>query len=313
MQVVKDNKAFDPPRTRIVSFFKRGDLHFTTEVHLCFVCGAADPVQGTPPSNRRQFLNWIEANEQKIVCVQAESAVTDLLRQVDERKASKDLAVIEETIATTVDSLLLFPESPGSFAELGLFSANDAISQKMLVAVTHKHQGDSFIILGPVKKINANSSFSPQPIIISEDSDASFSQIRTRLLGEERRANSYAKRYSHGDWKEYSPREQLAIIDKIIDLAGMLTEDDLFDLINKSFGKYEKSEIRLLVALLTTMGRVARTEMGDIVRIIGKSKMPFIGGGGQDAIEVKAAWAETYRQHVPDANDEIEKRNHELL
>lgn len=313
MQVVKDIKAFDPPRARMAGFFKRGDLHFTNGVHLCFVCGAADPKEGAPLSHRRQFLNWIEDNERRIVCVQAENAVTDLLRQVDERKASKDLAVIEETIATTVDSLLLFPESPGSFAELGLFSANDAISQKMLVAVTHKHQGDSFIILGPVKKINANSSFSPQPIIMSDDSNASFSQIRTRLLGEDRHVSSYAKRYSHGDWKEYKPRDQLAILDKAVDLAGILTEDDLFDLVNKSFGKYEKSEIRLLVALLTTMGRVARTDMGDIVRIVSKSKMPFMDGGGQDAIEVKAAWAETYREHVPDAIEEIEGRNHELL
>lgn len=183
----------------------------------------------------------------------------------------------------------------------------------MLVAVAHEHQGDSFIILGPVKKINANSSFSPQPIIITDDVAASFDQIRTRLLGEEKRARSYAKRYSHSDWKEYSPREQLAIIDKMIDLAGVVTEDDLFDLVNRTFGKYEKTDIRLLVALLTTMGRVARTHMGDMIRVVGKSKMPFIDGGGQEATEVKAAWSEAYRQHVPEALEEIESRNHELL
>lgn len=313
MQVVKENKAFDPPRSRIVGFFKRGDLHFSTGVHLCFVCGAADPEPGVPPKIRRQFLNWIESNEQKIVCVLAENAVTDLLRQVDERRASRDLAVIEETIANTVDSLLLFPESPGSIAELGLFSANENISRKMLVAVAHEHQGDSFIILGPVKKINANSSFSPQPIIITHDIAASFDQIRTRLLGEEKRARSYAKRYSHSEWKEYSPREQLAIIDKMIDLTGVVTEDDLFDLVNRAFGKYEKTDIRLLVALLTTMGRVERTHMGDMIRVVGKSKMPFIDGGGQEAIEVKAAWSEAYRQHVPEALEEIESRNRELL
>lgn len=312
MQVIKDIKAFDPPRTRIVGFFKRGDLHFTYGVHLCFVCGAADSREGESLSLRRRFLDWVEHNERKIVCVQAENAVTDLLRQVDERQASKDLAIIEETIATTVDSLLLFPESPGSFAELGLFSANEAVSRKMLVAVAHKHQGNSFIILGPVKRVNANSSFSPQPIIISDDIQASFLQIRNRLLGESG-ANSYGKRYSNGDWKAYAPREQLAIIDKIMDLVGILTEDDIFDLINKSFGKYEKSDIRLLLALLATMGRVVRTEMGDIVRVVGKSKMPFIDGGSQDAVEVRAAWTETYRDHVPDANAEIERRNHELL
>jgi hypothetical protein len=261
---------------------------------------------------RASFLAWVEGNEPKIVCVRAENAVTDLLRQVDERRASKDLAVIEETIATTVDSLLIFPESPGSFAELGLFSANEAISQKMLVAVAHKYQGDSFIILGPIKKINARSSFTPLPIVVSDDADGSFNQIRTRLLGEGQKAASYAKRYSHAEWKNYSSREQLAIIDKIIDLVGALTEEDLFDLINKTFGKYEKSDIRLLVALLTTMGRVIRTNMGDLVRIIAKSKTAFIDGASDEATEVKAAWGESYRQHVPDADEEIRRNNDEL-
>ena len=296
-----------------MSYFKRGDLHFSTEVHLCFVCGAADAPDGSSPFLRRQFLDWISVNEPRIVCVQAENAVTDLLRQVDERRASKNLAVIEETIAATVDSLLLFPESPGSFAELGLFSSNDAISQKMLVAVQHRYQGDSFIILGPIKRINANSSFTPLPIVISEDIDGSFSQIKTRLLGEEQRARSYAKRFSHDEWKSYTRKEQLAIIDKVCDLAGIITEDDLFDVINKAFGKYEKSEIRLLVALLTTMGRVERTQMGDIVRIFKESKITFIDGGGEESAEVKAAWAETYREHMPDALDEVASRNHELL
>lgn len=296
-----------------MSFFKRGDLHFSRDVHLCFVCGAADPPAGEPPKIRRQFLDWITKNESKIVCVEAENAVTDLLREVDERRTSKNLAVIEETIADTVDSLLLFPESPGSFAELGLFSANEAITQKMLVAVEHQYQGDSFIILGPIKRINASSSYAPLPLVLTEDVESSFSQISTRLLMEEQRGKSYAKRYFHGEWKAYSPREQLAIIDKVIDLTGVLTEEDLFDLINKIFGKYEKSEIRLLVALLTTMGRAGRTHMGDIVRILKNSKMPFIAGGGEESTEVKAIWADTYREHVPDALEEIERRNHELL
>jgi len=182
----------------------------------------------------------------------------------------------------------------------------------MLIAVEHQYQGDSFIILGPVKKINAISTFSPLPIVIYEP-EASFSQIRTRLLKEELRGRSYAKRYSHGEWKAYSPREQLAIIDKIVDLTGILTENDLFYIINQTFGNYEKFDIRLLVSLLTTLGRAERTDMGDIVRILKNSKMPFIDGGGDEAAEVKAIWAETYREHVPDALQEVVRRNRELL
>lgn len=309
MQVVKDIRAFDPPRQRLTSFFARGDLHFPADLHLCFVCGAADRPASEPPSLRRRFLNWAADHEPRLVCVQAESAVTDLLRQVDERRASRDLSIIESTIAQTVDSLLLFPESPGSFAELGLFSANEEVSQKMLVAVQHEYQGDSFIILGPVKQINARSAYSPQPIVVAEPAEASFQQIRDRLLGELCRTSGYSRRYSTGNWKDYSLRDRLAIADKIIDLVGISTEDDLFDHINRSFGSYEKSDIRLLVALLTAMGRAARTEMGDIVRVYAGAKTPFISGGGDDAIDVKASWTETYRDHIPTAIDISERFN----
>ena len=263
---------------------------------------------------RRQFLDWSQVNEPNIVCVQAENAVTDLLRQVDERRSSKDLAVIEEAIANTVDSLLLFPESPGSFAELGIFSVNEEISKKMLVAVAHQYQGDSFIILGPIKKINARSTYSPQPIVLSDDPVAAFEQIRVRLLGEAINASSYARRYSHGEWKQYSPRDQLSIIDKVVDMCGVLTEEDLFDVILKIFGKYEKSDIRILVALLKAMGRVGRTaDMGDIVRVAKHAPAPFIDGGGADATDVKASWTEAYSEHVPDALTTLSRFNDDLL
>ena len=133
MQVIKENKAFDSPREKTVTFFSRGDLYFSRDLHLSFVCGGEDPRDGEPPKFRRQFLDWVKSSEPKLVCVLAENAVTDLLRQVDERRVGNNLGAIENVIAETVDSLLLFPESPGSFAELGLFSANENICEKMLI------------------------------------------------------------------------------------------------------------------------------------------------------------------------------------
>lgn len=104
MQVVKENKAFESPRERTIEFFSRGDLHFSKDFHLSFVCGAADG----PLAFRRQFLDWASAHEPKLICVRAENAVTDLLRQADEVGGSRSLAVIEGMIAETVDSLLIF-------------------------------------------------------------------------------------------------------------------------------------------------------------------------------------------------------------
>ncbi len=307
MRIVKENKAFDSAREKTEAFFARGDLYFSTDSHLCFVCGAADPRPGDPPKLRRQFLDWAKENEQKLVCVLAENAVTDLLRQVDERHKNNDLGVIENVIANTVDSLLLFPESPGSFAELGLFSANDAICKKMMIAVLAEHQGDSFITLGPIKAVGLKSSFIPLPIVLREPYNDAFRQIADRLLGEAKNKRNYRRRYSLKQWKDYEKREQLAILDCIFDIVGICTEDDLFEIISKRFGGHERSEIRLLTGLLAALDRVVRTEDADIVRRQLSGRNPFIEGGENELTELKAKWNDNYAAHLPEAIDELKR------
>lgn len=308
MQVVKDNKAFESPRERTYEFFSRGDLYFSRDFHLCFVCGAADGQEGRPPAFRRQFLDWAEIREPKLICVQAENAVTDLLRQVEEVGA-RSLAVIEGVIADTVDSLLIFPESPGSFAELGFFAASDALCKKTQIAMLAEHQGSSFITLGPIRHIALSSAFGPVPIILVEPFPGVFQQIADRFLGEMKHKRGYRRRYSLKTWREYSRREQLAILDQFFELTGICTEEDLFDFLFRRFGADDQSEIRLLTALLAALGRVQLTDEADIVRIVGLNPPSFVDGAEDDSIELKAKWNEAYRAHLPEAADEIERRN----
>ena len=43
------------------------------------------------------------------------------------------LLQLENILAESVDAIVMFPESPGSFAELGAFSNNEGLAQKMVV------------------------------------------------------------------------------------------------------------------------------------------------------------------------------------
>ncbi len=136
MNVVKSNQAFESLWEKMLRFFSRGDLFFSRDTHLCFVCGAAG--RTIPPCNdlslRALFVDYVnDRGDEKIVCVRAETAATELLREIDER--GSNISLFEKTIAETVDSVLIFPESPGSFAELGFFSAHEQIAKKMLVAI----------------------------------------------------------------------------------------------------------------------------------------------------------------------------------
>ena len=293
----------------MIEFFSRGDLYFTADAHLSFVCGAADPKGGEPPKFRRQFLDWADKNQRNLVCVRAENAATDLLREVAERHATPNLAKFEDAIAHIVDSLLIFPESPGSFAELGFFSANDEMCKKILVAVLAEHQGNSFIMLGPIRNIGTKSSFAPIPMVLSEPYDSAFQQIADRLLGEGKATRNYRTRFSLKPWKDYGDREKLEILDCIFDILGICTEADVFDFIHKRFGNFDASGVRLLIAMLAALGRIVRNDDADIIRLASAFPPNFIEGADDELTELRAKWNDGYRTHLPEAIKEFAEKN----
>ena len=71
---------------------------------------------------------------------------------------SKDLLSLEGLLAESVDAIVLIPESPGSFAELGAFANDEKLRNKLICIVDDKYKKDkSFINQGPLKLVkNAN-------------------------------------------------------------------------------------------------------------------------------------------------------------
>ncbi len=64
------------------------------------------------------------------------------------------LLELENILADSVDSIVLFPESPGSFAEIGAFSNNEKLAKKMVVLSNKKYKTNkSFINYGPYRLI----------------------------------------------------------------------------------------------------------------------------------------------------------------
>ncbi len=305
MQVIKSNSAFDGPREKLHSYFSRGDIRFTADFHICFVCGAA--ADTVPPSGERSlrylFMAHVEkARDSKLLCVRAETAATELLRQLEERKGN-NIASFEKVIADTVDSVLIFPESPGSFAELGFFSAHDSIASKTLVAVRVEHQVNSFITLGPIHNIAKVSEFPPVPFVIPDNPEAHMGQIVERLLGDSTKTRPYRRRFERLLWKDYDGRKQLAILDEMVDIAGALTENDLFHLVNANFGSYDVSRIRLLLSLLVATGRICRNDDGDI--FAAKRNRGFMECAAGDRVAVIAKWSAAYEEHFPEVMREL--------
>lgn len=293
------------------SYFSRGDLYFSQNVHLSFVCGAGgDTLPTGEPSLRSLYIaHTLERQTAGIVCIRAETATTELLRQLEERERT-NLAYFEKLIAETVDSILIFPESPGSFAELGFFSAFEGISKKTLVAVREEFQDNSFISLGPIHYISSVSGFKPTPISIGADFAAGFERISNRLVRPDR-VRPYRERFEKkAVWKEHSARHQLALLDEIVEVAGALTEPDLKTIIADVFGSYDISLVRMLLSLLVAMNRIKRNINGDIFST--GDGVPFMECDGGERTSLKARWLAGYQDSQPETVEELRGLRNEI-
>jgi len=66
----------------------------------------------------------------------------------------RDLLSLENMLAESVDVIVLIPESPGSFAELGAFANDAKLREKIICILDKQYKKDkSFINEGPVKLI----------------------------------------------------------------------------------------------------------------------------------------------------------------
>jgi hypothetical protein len=93
-----------------------------------------------------------------------------------------DLLSLEALLADSVDAIVLIPESPGSFAELGAFANDEKLRKKLICVIDEKHKKDkSFINQGPIKLIKKENSFGLvfiDPNDIEKDIEKIHSAIR---------------------------------------------------------------------------------------------------------------------------------------
>ncbi len=96
--------------------------------------------------------------------------------------SSVNLLTLENLLADSVDVILLIPESPGSFAELGAFANNVLLRKKIICLVDNQYQkAMSFINKGPIKLIKseqADAVIFLDPFEIARSSDKIFRNLR---------------------------------------------------------------------------------------------------------------------------------------
>lgn len=111
-----------------------------------FLCGADKNDEKTSRSKMAKIFSMYSKYE----IIYPEDLFDDLLAG----QGHYSLLELENILANGVDAIVLFPESPGSFAELGAFSNNVKLASKMIVLSNNRYKNHkSFINYGPNRLI----------------------------------------------------------------------------------------------------------------------------------------------------------------
>lgn len=113
-----------------------------------FLCGGAS--NKTNISNRDQLRKRLEKNN-KLSIFYPEDMFMELLS-----RKKYDLFTLENFLAENSDLIMIVCESPGSFTELGAFTSNRKILDKLIVLIQKRYKNDkSFIMQGPIRYIES--------------------------------------------------------------------------------------------------------------------------------------------------------------
>lgn len=85
--------------------------------HIIFVCGGS--IKDYSRSARKRFLKYAKKNLSKFRIFLAEDASKDLTNY--DNPQFINIAGFESLVTAVSDCIILFPESPGSIAEVGFF------------------------------------------------------------------------------------------------------------------------------------------------------------------------------------------------
>ncbi len=118
----------------------------TAKKTTIFLCGGAINNE----DNGRSKMASIFSEYSKYELLYPEDIFDDLLAGPGQHS----LLHLENILANCVDAIVLLPESPGSFAEIGAFSNNPRLAQKLIVLSDKNYKSKkSFINYGPYRLI----------------------------------------------------------------------------------------------------------------------------------------------------------------
>jgi hypothetical protein len=242
---------------------------------------------------RQQFLIWAEQELPNFICLLAENAIRDNF--VAGRRTFIDLNRFESVIAGIADCVLVFPESPGSFAETGFFSGSSKIRGKTLVINPNAEQSASFLNRGSINMIDRFSFLRPT-VHCGKKEAADFSQVGQRLndclMGTRRH------QLEHREFSQCNGKEKLALVLEMLRLLRLADSTTLKHAISVCFGSNPQAQQLADLLRILEAGRfVQKDQETSYYRTLGRESLIEIEN--VDIDEILASVTLFYQNHSP--------------
>lgn len=231
-----------------------------------FLCGGPTDVRSSEPKSIRDAIQRELVKHRDI---DGRIRVAEHYKDWAHDAIYRDLVSFEQHIAELSSVIVLVLESPGSIAELGLFSVIDEFKTKLLVFIeTNHYQSDSFIRLGPInylEKTHANSAECHR-WISGNGGRAKFDPKAATELQPELVEAVRARAGKPAPERSFNPKNWLDGALLACDLLGLcsaLTLRELRNLLVAMGCDRTESEVKQLVFLLERVGLLAMEPKGD--------------------------------------------------
>jgi len=255
----EENKAL---RRRVVNLFSSA-YTAPRESNIVFVCG------GNGPTDMRQrFLEHCKKSDIEFEIFQPEFSMDNYFSSGS--KEPFDIADFEILVGNLSKAIVIFPEAAGSYAETGYFSAKDDLAAKSLLVMDSYYQNkDSFISMGPAKKIEKKTLF--YPVVQMSYSNPNFEDLLDRIR--KRKRGEYKKKLSWSLLSELSDYEYFCLIQEITRALSAVTISDLeFILRALSNSRLSVEKIHHLTSILVGSGYLI--ELGDFGHLVANEAKP---------------------------------------
>lgn len=260
-----------------------------------FLCGGPTDIRSLDPVSIRDAIYRELASDDAIA---KRIRVAEHYKDWSHESIYRDLVSFERHLAELSSVIVLVLESPGSIAELGLFSIVEEFQSKLLVFIETEHyKSSSFIKLGPVdflEKIHNNSAECHRWTVevdrhLKFDPKAACDLQRDLAGAILKRA---AKMTPEHVFRPKSWLDKALLLCDFLNLCSALTLREIRTLLEKLENPMAESEIKQFLFLLERVGLIAVEPKGDqrfYVGIVDKLFYSFhIREGSQDFLRFRS-------------------------